>query len=200
MSCILILLSFGKLNFLCTDISRFCVGYTLLYNGMHYAKCQQRTYSEKHAGKTGYKHHNTRTHARTHARARARGEAKCGKTGERNAATQHDTKQHNDTHSHEDNAEDQHKSTNFKASMGIDLHAPLLLCGSIATLDSKNSNQLILSSCSCLGDTIKYMCCALAPCCKLAPCCTFAPCLMQLNCDSRKQNLQTCSLCHMLQP
>lgn len=48
------------------------------------AKSQQRTYSEKHARKTGYEHH-------THTQ----GEAKCDKTGER---------QHNGTHSHEDRA------------------------------------------------------------------------------------------------
>ncbi len=64
-----------------------------LHHFIQYIKPQQRNYSDKHASKPGDEHH-------THMQ----GEAKCGKTGDRNAAAQHNTDQHRGTHSHRDRA------------------------------------------------------------------------------------------------
>ncbi len=60
-----------------------------LHHFIQYAIPQQRKCSDKHASKPGDEHH-------THMQ----GEVECHKTGNRNAATQHNTEQHRDTHSH----------------------------------------------------------------------------------------------------
>ena len=60
-----------------------------LHHFIQHATPQQTKYSDEHASKPDNEHH-------THMQ----GEAKCDKTGDRNAATQHNTDQHRDTHCH----------------------------------------------------------------------------------------------------